>query len=77
VRLAGSGAHLLAAEAAALGTVTEVVQESAGVNIAFVAKLGLLADPEITPPRPLYLAGPDIKGPDEAPCQPAGAAGLT
>jgi len=47
------------------------------VNIAFVAKLGLLADPEITPPRPLYLAGPDIKGPDEAQRQSAGAAGLT
>jgi tRNA threonylcarbamoyladenosine biosynthesis protein TsaB len=77
VRLAGSGAHLLAAEAVAHGTVTEVVQEPAGVNIAFVAKLGLLADPEITPPRPLYLAGPGTKGPEEAQSQPAGAAGLT
>jgi tRNA threonylcarbamoyladenosine biosynthesis protein TsaB len=65
VRLAGSGACLLAQEAAALGTLAEVAHEFVGVNIAFVAKLGLLADPRMTPPRPLYLAGPGINSLEE------------
>jgi tRNA threonylcarbamoyladenosine biosynthesis protein TsaB len=60
VRLAGSGAPLLAIEAAAAGTETEIA-ENVGLDIVFVAKLGLLADPVMAPPRPLYLKAPDVK----------------
>jgi tRNA threonylcarbamoyladenosine biosynthesis protein TsaB len=70
VRLAGSGARLLAAEAAAHGTVAEIARDAAGVDIAFVAKLGLLADPSLTPPRPLYLASPAGKVPEASQRQP-------
>ncbi len=66
VRLAGSGARLLAIEAAAHGTIAEIARETPGVDIAFVAKLGLLADPKFTPPRPLYLATPSAKAPEDA-----------
>jgi tRNA threonylcarbamoyl adenosine modification protein YeaZ len=71
VRLAGSGAALLAAEAAAAGTEIEIARESPGVDIVFVAKLGLLADPGRAPPRPLYLKAPDVKVPEAAQIQPA------
>jgi len=70
VRLAGSGARLLAAEAAAHGTVAQIARDTAGVDIAFVAKLGLLADPGLTPPRPHYMVDPGAKGPEEPRCQP-------
>jgi len=70
VRLAGSGARLLALEAAAHGTVADIGRETAGVDIVFVAKLGLLADPGLTPPRPLYLADPGAKRSEEPKCQP-------
>jgi tRNA threonylcarbamoyl adenosine modification protein YeaZ len=59
VRLAGSGARLLAVEAKAFGTAAETANDDVSVNIVFVAKLGLLADPELTPPRPLYLTASD------------------
>jgi tRNA threonylcarbamoyl adenosine modification protein YeaZ len=71
VRLAGSGAPLLAAEAHAGGTEAETVPDSAGVDIVFVAKLGLLADPEKAPPRPLYLAPPGARPPAAAELQAA------
>lgn len=61
VRLAGSGAPLLAIEAAATGTEAEIAGENVGLDIVFVAKLGLLADPIMAPPRPLYLKAPDVK----------------
>lgn len=64
VRLVGSGAQLLAIEAAATGTEAEIARENVGIEIVFVAKLGLLADPVMAPPRPLYLKAPDIKRPD-------------
>ncbi|MGA7385057.1 MAG: tRNA (adenosine(37)-N6)-threonylcarbamoyltransferase complex dimerization subunit type 1 TsaB, partial [Methylocella sp.] len=68
---AGSGAPLLAIEASAAGTDTWIVRENAGLDIVFVAKLGLLADPALTPPRPFYLAVPGAKVPEAAPSQPA------
>jgi tRNA threonylcarbamoyl adenosine modification protein YeaZ len=71
VRLAGSGAALLAIEASAAGTEIEVAREHAGLDIVFVAKLGLLADPALAPPRPLYLKAPDAKLPEAAQYQPA------
>lgn len=65
VRLAGSGAPLLAIEAAATGTEAEIAGENVGLDIVFVAKLGLLADPVMAPPRPLYLKAPDVKRQEE------------
>ena len=54
---------MLASEAAHLAA--EVVGEAGAPDIAFVARLGLLADPATAPPRPLYLKPPDTK-PQEA-----------
>ncbi|MCI0736464.1 MAG: tRNA (adenosine(37)-N6)-threonylcarbamoyltransferase complex dimerization subunit type 1 TsaB [Beijerinckiaceae bacterium] len=71
LRLAGSGAHLLAAEAAGAGTAAEIVYDSAGVDIIFVAKLGLLADPGLSPPRPLYLTAPGAKAAEALRFQPS------
>ncbi len=71
VRLAGSGAALLAIEASAAGTEIEIARENTGLDIVFVAKLGLLADPALAPPRPLYLKAPDAKLPEAAQYQPA------
>lgn len=69
-RLAGPGAPLLAIEAAALGMEVEVVGGFAVPDIEFVAKLGLLADPSLAPPRPLYLKAPDAKPQDAAQTPP-------
>jgi tRNA threonylcarbamoyladenosine biosynthesis protein TsaB len=71
VRLAGSGAALLAIEASAAGTQIEIAPENAGLDIVFVAKLGLLADPALTSPRPLYLKAPDAKAPEAAQFHPS------
>ena len=71
VRIAGSGAALLAIEASAAGTQIEAAREAIGLDIVFVAKLGLLADPDLAPPRPLYLKAPDAKPLEPAQFQPA------
>ncbi len=71
VRLAGSGVRLLAIEALAAGTETWIARENAELEIVFVAKLGLLADPVLSPPRPFYLAGPGAKVPEPAQSQSA------
>lgn len=62
-RIAGSGAAMLAIEATAAGMIIEVVDRLAP-DIVVVAKLGLLADPDLAPPRPLYLKAPDAKPQD-------------
>jgi tRNA threonylcarbamoyladenosine biosynthesis protein TsaB len=59
VRIAGSGAALLLAEANRIGLHAEIVGDVAAPDIFYVAKLGLLADPEDAPPRPFYLKAPD------------------
>ena len=61
LRLAGSGAPLLAIEAWSRGIEAEIVGDRIAPEIAFVARLGLLADPASAPPRPLYLKAPDAK----------------
>lgn len=66
IRLAGSGAPMLAIEAKSAGLSAEVVGETGAPDIAFVARLGLLADPKGAPPRPLYLKPPDAKPQDQA-----------
>lgn len=60
-RIVGSGAQALAAEANAMGIQCEVVNADPAPDIAYVARLGLLADPATAPPKPLYLKAPDAK----------------
>ena len=67
LRLAGSGAPLLAIEAWSRGIEAEIVGDRITPEIAFVARLGLLADPASAPPRPLYLKAPDAKPMARAP----------
>lgn len=59
-RLAGSGAEILAMEAASAGLEVDVAEDSSVPDILFVARLGLLADPLASPARPLYLKEPDV-----------------
>lgn len=59
VRLTGSGAPMLAAEARSLGMKVEIDGEGLAPNILYVARIGLLANPELAPARPLYLKAPD------------------
>ncbi len=61
VRIAGSGAQLLAVEAARLGLAVEVADALDFPDILAVARLGLAAEPRESPPRPLYLKSPDAK----------------
>lgn len=63
--LTGSGAPALAAAAGAAGLSVEVA-ETGAPQIAWVASLGLVADPEQALPRPLYLRGPDAQPQDHA-----------
>ena len=65
VTLVGSGAPALAATLRARAVDAEV----AGMGppeIAWIASLGMLADPEQALPRPLYLRGPDAAPQDHA-----------
>ena len=61
LRLAGSGAPILAIEAWSRGIAAEIVGDRITPDITYVARLGLLADPAMAPPRPLYLKAPDAK----------------
>jgi tRNA threonylcarbamoyladenosine biosynthesis protein TsaB len=59
VRLTGSGARLLALEAARFGLNVDLVKSAEFPDIVAVAQIGLAADPRDRPPRPLYLKAPD------------------
>ena len=72
LRLAGSGAPLLAIEAWTRGLNAEIVGDRITPDIAYVARLGLLADPANAPPRPLYLKAPDAKPRAGSALAPAG-----
>lgn len=74
VRLIGSAAQALAAEALTQGIEALVAGTAPAPEITFVARLGALADPAHALPKPLYLRGPDAKPQDAArlPRQPAG-----
>jgi len=61
IRAVGTGAHLLRAEAARLGSEISVVNAAPSPDIVAVARLGLAADPANAPARPLYLKAPDVK----------------
>ena len=60
-RLVGSGASMMAIAAWSMGLNADVDERSILVDIAYVARLGLLADPARALPRPLYLKPPDAK----------------
>ncbi|ACB94695.1 tRNA (adenosine(37)-N6)-threonylcarbamoyltransferase complex dimerization subunit type 1 TsaB [Beijerinckia indica] len=60
-RLAGSGAAFVAQEARAKGLNVEIVGNSVTPDIAYVARLGLIADPAHAPARPVYLKPADAK----------------
>lgn len=63
VTLAGSGARALTAALSARG-VAATVADVSGPDIAAVAQLGLVADPDHALPRPMYLRGPDARPQD-------------
>ena len=65
--LIGSGAPLLAKEARARGVPVKIASEQAAPDIAFVARLGLAAQPESAPARPLYLKEPYVAAPGSDP----------
>ncbi len=66
VTVAGSGAALVAADAATHGIEASVAGPAAGPDIALVARLGLVADPAQARPKPLYLRAPDARPQDAA-----------
>jgi tRNA threonylcarbamoyladenosine biosynthesis protein TsaB len=61
VRIAGSGAHILALEAARAGLAVETADGADFPDILAVARIGLAMDPRDCPPRPLYLKSPDAQ----------------
>jgi tRNA threonylcarbamoyl adenosine modification protein YeaZ len=56
----GSGARILREAAAKLGQDIDVVERDPWPDINDVAKLGVVADPNNAPARPLYLKAPDV-----------------
>jgi tRNA threonylcarbamoyl adenosine modification protein YeaZ len=61
LQLVGSGAAMLEAEARASGVTAHICNLAVAPDIAFVARLGLAANPADAPARPLYLKAPDAK----------------
>lgn len=61
IRAIGSGAPILREAMAASGVEIEIVGSAPAPDILSVARLGLAADPENAPSRPLYLKAPDVK----------------
>jgi len=62
--LIGSGAAAVAAELAGFDVTVQATPP--GPDIAWVARLGLVADPRHAVPRPLYLKAPDAQPQDAA-----------
>ncbi len=61
LKLTGSGAAMMAIEAWSLGAEAEVVGDTVAPDIAYVARIGALADPTQAVARPYYLKEPDAK----------------
>lgn len=61
VRMTGSGAAILALEAARIGLNAEIAGGGDFPDILGVARIGLAMDPRDCPPRPLYLKPPDAQ----------------
>jgi tRNA threonylcarbamoyl adenosine modification protein YeaZ len=66
VSLVGSAAMAVANEAWAIGLDALVLDESRAPDVTWVARLGMIADPEDAPPRPLYLKAPETTPQDRA-----------
>ena len=66
VSLVGSAALAVANEAWAIGLDALVLDESKAPDVTWVARLGLIADPQAAPPRPLYLKAPETTPQDRA-----------
>ncbi len=66
ISLVGPAAPILAADAQALGLDARVVDAAPAPEIAWVARLGIAADPAESPARPLYLRAPDAKPQDQS-----------
>ncbi len=66
VSLVGSSALAVANEAWAIGLDALVIDNARAPDIAWVARLGFIADPETAPPRPLYLKAPETTPQDKA-----------
>lgn len=66
VSLVGSSALAVANEAWAIGLDALVLDDAKAPDIAWVARLGLIADPDSAPPRPLYLKAPETTPQDKA-----------
>jgi tRNA threonylcarbamoyl adenosine modification protein YeaZ len=64
--LVGSGAKLVAQEAWAMGLDVVVIEGSEAPDILWVARLGLLTEPQSHPPRPMYLRAPEATPQDGA-----------
>jgi tRNA threonylcarbamoyladenosine biosynthesis protein TsaB len=61
VRMTGSGAGILALEAARVGLNVDLTASAQFPDIVAVARIGLALDPRDCPPRPLYLKSPDAQ----------------
>ncbi len=66
VSLVGSAALAVANEAWAIGLDAVIIDESKAPDVLWVARLGLIADPDNAPPRPLYLKAPETTPQDRA-----------
>lgn len=66
VSLVGSAAMAVANEAWAIGLDAYVIDEAKAPDVTWVARLGLIADPEAAPARPLYLKAPETTPQDRA-----------
>ena len=60
LRISGSGAQAVAIEAWSMGLKADVADVLNAPDIAYVARLGHLADPDVMA-RPLYLKAPDAQ----------------
>jgi tRNA threonylcarbamoyladenosine biosynthesis protein TsaB len=61
VRMTGSGAGILALEAALAGLNADLAGDADYPDILAIARIGLAMDPRDCPPRPLYLKPPDAQ----------------
>lgn len=66
VSLVGSAALAVANEAWAIGLDALVVDDARAPDVIWVARLGMIADPDSAPPRPLYLKAPETTPQDRA-----------
>lgn len=66
VSLVGSAALAVANEAWAIGLDALVVDDARAPDVIWVARLGMIADPQSAPARPLYLKAPETTPQDRA-----------